>query len=202
MVKPLDISGLRFGRLTALESKGAIRASTGTTKTHWRCICDCGNEVSVALGNLRSGSIKSCGCFRKEVLDKTSHGFEGTREYSSWIAMMNRCNNKNIAAYENYGARGITVCDRWKRIENFILDMGTRPEGKTLERINVNGNYEPNNCKWATTIEQANNKRTSRFIEFRGKTATLSQWARELDIPVETLFARLKKHPPEIAFTK
>jgi hypothetical protein len=107
--------------------------------------------------------------------------------------MKRRCENPRSHAYGDYGGRGIKVCDRWKTFENFISDMGERPEGMTLERIDVNGNYTPENCRWATTLEQNGNRRTRRLLTLRGKTQSMTEWARETGIDVNVINARLRR---------
>lgn len=155
-----SLIGKNFGRLTvvALEEKPRI----------WICICACGKYTKVDTRRLNSGNTKSCGCLKRNVLgDATrTHGMANSkltgyanRTYGIWQAMRGRCLNPNNSRWEAYGGRGISICKRWGRFENFLADMGEVPEGLTLERINVNGDYKPSNCKWATWQEQAKNKR-------------------------------------------
>ncbi|HDX9500141.1 TPA: AP2 domain-containing protein, partial [Bacillus thuringiensis] len=126
-------------------------------KTMWNCLCDCGNERVVDGYSLSKGSSKSCGC------NNIKHGMKHTPEYNIWGLMKSRCSNLNDSGWENYGARGITVCERWLDFSNFIEDMGERPSPEhSLDRIDVNGNYCKANCRWATHLEQAHNKRTSK----------------------------------------
>jgi hypothetical protein len=162
-----DMTGQRFERLICITPLGST--STGMM---WECLCDCGNLTKVIRGNLLSGNVKSCGCLREEKNKNNNYGFKHGRTskidgksnrigtYSSWEAMNARCNNPNYIYYKDYGGRGITICNRWLEFENFLWDMGERPIGKTLDRINVNGNYEKSNCKWSTPSEQNNNKRS------------------------------------------
>lgn len=126
--------------------------------------CSCGNEAIKILSNVREDHTTSCGCVRKETMSRIGfrnerHGYTGTRTYVSWQGMRNRCENPSNADYENYGGRGIEVCDRWTVFENFVADMGDRPARKSLDRIDNNGNYEPANCRWATASEQRRNQR-------------------------------------------
>ena len=114
-------------------------------------------------------------------------------ERHAWEAMLQRCNNEKCPNYKNYGARGITVCERWTSFDNFLEDLGPRPTGMSLERIQVDGNYEPSNCKWATYEEQQNNRTNNVRLTFQGRTQTLSQWAREYNLPVMGVWARIQR---------
>ena len=155
MSKIMDLLGRKFGRLTVIS-----RAESKGGKAYWNCQCDCGKETVVYGSYLRTGHTKSCGCYNEDK--KIKHKMYGTPEYRSWNHMLQRCNNKNSHKYSDYGGRGIVVCEKWLAFENFFADMGQRPHGKTLERIDVNGNYEPSNCKWATATEQQRNQRIQR----------------------------------------
>lgn len=132
----------------------------------WLCRCDCGNEKEIYLGNLKSGKSQSCGCLRIELQIElnTTHGMSDTLIYLSWKNMMHRCYDSNMNSYHNYGGRGIKVCERWHKFENFYLDMGDRPINKSLDRINNDGNYSPENCRWATSVQQAYNRRTNKLV--------------------------------------
>lgn len=151
MGRLVNITGQRFGRLVVLERSHSLGSVS------WKCQCDCGNVRVVDSQNLRRGASKSCGCSYQ------THGEAGsnrTVEYQCWNDMIQRCTNPNNGSWKDYGGRGITVCERWRTdYRNFRDDMGPRPEGLTLDRENVNGNYEPSNCRWATDEIQANNKR-------------------------------------------
>lgn len=144
----------------------------------WKCLCDCGTECIVKGSHLKDGRQKSCGCLRSEITrdTKTKHGQAGTREYKSWSKAKARCYNVNDHKYPLYGARGITMCERWSSsFEYFFQDMGAAPEGHTIDRIDVNGNYEPENCKWSTPKEQARNRQNTRSFDWKGKLRPLAE---------------------------
>lgn len=171
-----QLDGQVFGRLTVI---GRFRSRNG--RVTWLCRCECGKLHEAVSHALTSGHTKSCGCWKDERNTSTApthgHAKRGYKSptYYSWCAMWTRCTNPNVKSYKDYGGRGVQICDRWKDFENFLADMGERPEGRTLDRINVNGNYEPGNCRWATRKEQAiNTQRASRLGD-------------EVDVPEELL---------------
>jgi hypothetical protein len=158
----IDVTGQRFGRLFILKRAG----STPRGGSLWLCRCDCGKRRKVWSVALRQGLTRSCGCLAKDLFLRrvTKHGMSGTREHCSWLSMIQRCTYSEGISWQNYGGRGIRICQRWQGkhgFENFYTDMGPRPEGTSLDRIDVDGNYAPGNCRWATAEVQANNRRTS-----------------------------------------
>lgn len=194
MAERIVSPGVRYDRLVVVGLSGRTRGRL----PYWTCLCDCGKEKEVNQKELIRGETRSCGCYRREKMAtaKTTHGQSGTRPYDSWCAMIARCKNKNNRSYKDYGGRGITVCERWSGsggYENFIQDMGERPEGMTLDRIDNNGPYSPENCRWATAIVQGNNKRDSRIVECFGKKMSLSDWSRETGICAGVLWMRIAK---------
>ena len=155
--------------------------------------CECGTEKTARLYQLRDGISKSCGCFRKEVF--VTHGRSRTndRTYRSWTHMVQRCTNPDVDCWENYGGRGITVCERWlNSFSNFLADMGPRPSLEhSIERIENDGNYEPGNCAWATKKEQCNNTRFNRWIVIDGERKTIAQWCEARGVPRRLVYERL-----------
>ena len=185
----IDLTGQIFGRLTVLE-----RAGRRDNNVLWKCRCSCTAQTIVDVpGNcLRGGLSKSCGCLVNERL--TTHGLTGTRVYTIWRNMRWRCENSNRTDYADYGGRGIRVCERWKDLSLFVEDMGLPPSDQhTIERRDVNGNYEPGNCIWALAKEQQNNKRNNVRLSARGQSMTLAQWSRHLNIPVSRIRSRLRR---------
>jgi len=187
-----DLTGQRFGRLVVVERRG----STKNRAAKWFCECDCGNSKVICQRELKTGESRSCGCLHKELLSSRmrTHGMSKTYTYKIWQGIIKRCKNSNASNFDYYGGRGITVCDRWlESFANFFEDMGECPKGMSIDRIDSSGNYEPENCRWATLEQQASNTRRSRLIEFDGKTLTLSQWSRETELGITTLFYRFER---------
>lgn len=189
-----DLTGLKFHHLTAL-AVDPVRNSSG--KVRWVCQCDCGNQTVVVGQHLTNGNTKSCGCRRVEAAKKlgrlSTHGMTGSPEYKAWQSMKDRCYNEDCHNYHLYGGRGILVWADWlKSFEAFYNDLGPRPSNKhSLDRIDVNGHYRPDNCRWATAEEQSNNRRNTTKYTIDGVSKSAWQWAREYDIPVTTLVSRL-----------
>lgn len=185
----VDMTGQKFGRLTVLYRVGTSSAGTAV----WLCRCSCGTEKPVSRRQLMIGETVSCGCQRKERL--TTHGATKTPEFKAWTGMRNRCYYPGQDSFEHYGGRGIRVCERWRSsFENFLVDMGPKPTPKhSLDRINPDGDYEPDNCRWATTFQQANNKSSNRPIEYQGRTQTVAQWARDFNLDPRTVLSRLRR---------
>lgn len=186
-MKRVDMAGLRFGRLVVL----AYLGSSGVG-ARWKCVCDCGNTTEVYRNNLVRGQVKSCGCLRREVANSDLRKNPDRQHplYATWRNIHSRCSNPKSPAYPSYGGRGITVCDRWNTFTNFAADMGPKPKGKSIDRVDNDGPYSPENCRWATQKEQMGN--TRKTPRFEGKT--LKEWEVELGVKYHTLFYRLKKH--------
>lgn len=183
------MTGLKFFRLAVISKAGTIKG-----KLAWNCVCECGTNLVVLGESLRSGNSKSCGCLQKEAIRKTAktHGLSRTLTHRIWCGVLTRCTNSNHHSYANYGARGINVCERWLKFENFLSDMGECPQGMSLDRINNNGNYEPSNCRWADSITQTRNQRDNKLITAFGKTLCLSAWSEQSGIKRETISRRLE----------
>jgi hypothetical protein len=195
-----DLTGQRFGRLVVIE-----QAETNGSKLRWRCQCDCGKIHCVEGTSLRKGGTQSCGCLARELTAARArkHGKSNTRLYWVWAAMLDRCNNPKCPAFKNYGGRGIKVCARWLKFENFLTDMGERPSPQhTVDRIYNDGNYEPGNCTWRTRAEQSRNMRSNRRLTLFEETYCLKDWSERTEIPLTTIWSRLHHGwPSEYAFT-
>jgi hypothetical protein len=185
MAIPHDLTGKRFGMLTA------IKRNPKQTKynTAWFVRCDCGTVFSALAGNLKSGRTKTCGCKQSA----TTHGMSKTKEHRTWNHIKQRCQNPNAVGYERYGGAGIEVCKEWSdSFEQFFADMGKAPSDKhTIERVDNSRGYSPDNCRWATRLEQMQNVSTNRNITFNGKTMSVAAWAREIGVSESCLYNRL-----------
>lgn len=200
-----DLTGKRYGRLTVIKRV----YKEGDKKTYWMCKCDCGNETVVLASNLKRGHTTSCGCLKIERTKETNstHGLSRTRIYHIYKNMKDRTTNDHNIGYKNYGGRSIKICDEWlndfEKFYNWSMENGYK-DGLTIDRINVNGNYEPSNCRWVTMKVQSNNRRNNHNITYNGETHTLSQWSERLGINCSTLSDRINRDhwPIERAFTK
>lgn len=196
----IDLTGQKFGRLTVTK-----RAENKNGRVAWLCVCECGNELITTTDNLRSGDTQSCGCYNKERTIQThqKHGLRYKKLYAIHQSIKARCYNKNNKQYKDYGGRGIKVCDEWlgeHGAENFIkwaLSNGYA-DNLTIDRVNNNKGYSPDNCRWATPKEQGNNTRRNHYITYNGETHTLSQWAEIKNIKRGTLNSRINKYHWEI----
>lgn len=199
----MDLIGQRFGLLEVVSYAGFVETKYNNRidKEHyWYCLCDCGSLCKKRQACLRSGDTKSCGCWgdrnRRDWTASMRKGSDIKRLGSIWRKMKKRCSDLNSSGYHNYGGRGITICEEWKIFANFYewsIASGYA-EGLTIERIDNDGNYCPENCKWVTRREQANNRRTNRPITFNGVTKNLCQWARDLEITRGSLGQRIDKY--------
>ena len=194
-----DLEGQRFTRLLVLGFYGLQWRNAV-----WICQCDCGTIKPVKSGQLIQGKTKSCGCYKDEKLVQRvrTHGhsrsYSNTRRqspaYASWLNMKTRCLNKNSNRFIDYGGRGITICDQWMNsFETFLKDMGEPEDGQSIDRINNNGNYEPENCRWATQKEQCNNTRRCRFVNIDGNRFTVMQASEKYGISEFSIYNRLNR---------
>lgn len=192
MYTAIDISGRRFGRLIVVERVGTIRGQAA-----WRCECDCGKTAIVPSHDLKRGSTKSCGCYAADLSRQRleTHGMTKTRIFRIWTGMLSRCSNNKDCAFVFYGGHGISVCDEWRndfaRFHDWSIRNGYKKD-LTIDRIDNNGNYCPDNCRWASPRVQANNRRTTRYLTVMCETKTISEWADIYGIKYGTIFCRLK----------
>lgn len=177
--------GKTFSNLTVLRFDSKDKSKINI----WLCKCVCGKTILVRGNKLKAGKKKSCGCLSQR------HGLSGTSEHMAWKSMLNRCRLDNRIQWKDYGGRGIKVCERWMKFKNFISDMGLKPGSDySLDRIDVNGDYIPSNCKWSTSKQQQQNKRNNVFIEFNGDKKTVSEWAVLCGVKAATIYARLRNN--------
>lgn len=191
-------TGTRFGLLVVVGD--ATRAPSGRRVIP--CVCDCGEDKQAAPSDLLAGKIISCGCAKRAsakevgVKNRRHGGVTGGKRsptYVTWQSMRLRCDNEKTNGYSRYGGRGIRYCEEWKDFARFLQDMGERPKGMTLDRINPDGDYTPENCEWVTPSIQHSNKRTSRHVTHNGKTKTVAEWAREIGVHRNTILRRLNR---------
>lgn len=194
--------GKKFGRLSVISQANRPLNCTSTQYRWWLCVCECGSGLHrvVREDTLIKGRTRSCGCISKENLraiqpqsakNRTVHGQADSPTYNVWLTMRRRCNDPKVPAYPNYGGRGITVCERWESFVNFYADMGERPEGMTIERVDNNKGYSPDNCVWATPQQQNLNKRTTVYVLYQGEERKLAELARESPVSRETFYLRV-----------
>ena len=193
----IDLKGKRFGKLIVLEMQEHIVGED----VMWKCKCDCGNEIMANVGNLKNGHTKSCGCLRVDrcKTNFTKHGLEHTRLYGIWSDMRLRCYDEKNIAYHRYGGRGITICDEWKNDVKAFYDWAMAngyKDSLTIDRIDNDGNYCPENCRWVTRKEQNNNRRDNHKLTFNGKTQSIPEWAEELGLTYGGLYDRLYRGWP------
>lgn len=195
MSKFKDITYQKFGRLTALYR---LQNYHNKHNAYWLCVCKCGNFKEVSLNNLYRGNVRSCGCLHKETMISLckTHGKTNTRLYHIWQRMKSRCYYSKDNRYQYYGGRGIAVCDEWKddfmAFYKWAIDNGYR-DNLTIDRIDVDGNYEPSNCRWATNNEQAKNKTNNKYYTINGKTYCLKEWCKILNINYKKVWVRLNQ---------
>ena len=192
----IDMAGRRYGKLVVVSRSN--NAIGGTAR--WLCKCDCGGTGIYAGTAIRAGRQKSCGCGMRETMFRAAdgslhlHGMSSSRAYRIWAGMRERCSsNATGKSRRLYYERGVRVCERWQKFENFLVDMGEPPKKTSIDRIDPDGDYEPKNCRWATAEQQANNKRSNCIIEFQGRKLTIAQWAREIGIKQNTLVYRINR---------
>lgn len=195
MGKFIDLTGQRFGRLEVLEKGENFKDKQGHNRFKWKCKCDCGNTTFVLQSSLARNLTKSCGCLQKEAVSNISkqsakHNLSSSRLYRIWAGMKDRCTNVHSPIYKYYGKRGICICEEWGDFINFFrwAVQNGYSDSLSIDRINVNGNYSPENCRWVTQKEQTNNTRRNCFIEINKESKTIAQWSEELDINYHQLY--------------
>lgn len=198
MAKLEDLSGRRFGKLTVKERAPDYVFPSGARAVQWLCVCDCGQEKVVRAQDLKSGDTKSCGCLNSEIVSKRNfvHGQSKTRLYHVWSTMKGRCSNPKVERYPYYGGRGIKVCSEWEHsFENFKkwAEENGYAEGLTIDRINFDGPYSPENCRWVTTRCQNRNCSRNLYCCINGRTKTVVEWCEMYGQKPSTVYARLKR---------
>ena len=200
MGKLIDETGNRYGKLTVLKRDGSSKEK----KAKWLCKCDCGNYTSVVGKSLRNGNTKSCGCHRREVLKRgivsqTTHGETNTRLYNIWRGIKKRCRLEGSASYEWYGLKGIDVCDEWYDSYESFRDWSHKngyKDGLTIDRIDCNGDYTPQNCRWADWKTQENNRSNTVYVEYNGKLYPRGILAEKLGVTIQAIYYRQKNNIP------
>lgn len=189
-----NLTGKKFNKLTVVEF-----SHKQGNRIYWKCLCNCGNEYTTRADSLKSGHAKSCGCHKRESLKNCPrhiiHGERNSRLYRIWTEIFTRCNNTRNANYKNYGARGITICDEWKDFQTFYdwaISNGYS-DGLTVDRIDNDKGYSPDNCRWATIKEQCNNRRTNRVYELNGEKLNIAQIAEKYNLDYQLIWGRLRK---------
>jgi hypothetical protein len=188
---PLDMTGVRVGRLVGIryvESRKHVR--------YWEFKCDCGNIIVTQARGVKSGNSLSCGCLKSDIVSEnvTTHGMSRTTEFKCWQNIHSRCYNKNHPAFRHYGGRGIEVSDRWSTFEQFLADMGRKPGKRySIDRIDVNGHYSLENCRWATDLQQGRNRSNNRFLTLNGRRQTLSAWSIQIGVAASLIARRIDR---------
>lgn len=188
-----DLTGRKFGRLIAIEYAGSDNGHGAI----WKCLCECGASKDVRAKHLKSGSVQSCGCYSKEATSKrkSTHKMTHTRIYNIWKAMRHRCEKTYSASFERYGGRGISVCEEWRNDFQAFFKWAMAngyTDGMSIDRIDNNGNYCPDNCRWVDMVTQANNKRNNHLLTYNGKTQTVAAWSKEIGIGSGTIWRRIR----------
>lgn len=186
-----NLIGQKFNRLTVIS-----QAESKNQRRYWNCLCECGNNTIVTTSKLKNGHTKSCGCIASEIIIKrnTTHGLRKTRIYNIWYDIKRRCYNKKNKSYSNYGGRGISVCDEWlndfMNFYNWAMENGYTDD-LTIDRIDVNGNYEPSNCCWVTKAQQSLNRRSNVLFTYNGETMCISEWCKKLNLNPKKIRSRI-----------
>ena len=196
MSKLIDLTGQRFGRLTVICRADNYIKPNGHKESEWLCKCECGKKSVITRTNLKRA--RSCGCSQGKYIysSKVTHGQSDSRLYRIWQNMKNRCYNHNVDRYDRYGGRGITVCDEWRNNFQAFYDwamINGYSDSLSIDRINIDGNYTPDNCRWITMPEQADNKSTSRIFEYNGSSHTVSEWSKISGISRDVIWNRIKR---------